>query len=251
MNLWINCIALIVLNHSFLVQFSLAKDSSKIEEHNCENQNECINKFRESGLEIVKKLREQGLTQFGRLDIEEYIEFIEKVKIVPKKSTQYPDGKDSSRISAIWHRETEPNYIEFSLTAWNFSSSEVRPLLALHEFLSLANYNDLDYQLSISLWFLMKTIEHNLLSPEQNQWVENEIILLASGGAVGVGGGGDFNAEQLKVSIINSSLDEMKDKITSEKQTLLIQSYLISRSIKIQMTYPQRGTQSDPQVDSK
>ena len=50
MNLWINCIVLIVLNLSFLVQFTLAKDSSKIDDHKCENQQDCINEFRESCL---------------------------------------------------------------------------------------------------------------------------------------------------------------------------------------------------------
>lgn len=205
----------------------------------CGETDQCLQDFRNAGAQIPKQLLDNGIEELGRLDLKALVEFIETASLVPRPWVSFPDGNDHERISAIWHRDTTPPYIEFNLAAWDATKKEVKPLIALHEFLQLLDFNDQDYQLSLSLWFLLETQKKQLLSPDQSEWLQDQILLLAGGGAVGVGGGGDFNAEWLKLTIIKNAIEKINGEPTQEQQQELLQTYLLSRSIKLQMSYPQ------------
>lgn len=180
-----------------------------------------LTEFRRAGLYIPIELMKGGYSQIGPLTLEELMAKINAVTINPKDwfVVKYPDGTE--RISGFWHNGSIDSGIDFNLTAWQGTPPQTKPLVALHEYLCFFGFPDQDYKLSLSLWFFMDQIQRPFISKSAlSQLKDNIIRLAAGGGAVGIGGGGDFGTLGLKQTILEDvkktktlTPEELEEKI--------------------------------------
>ncbi|MGZ3794452.1 MAG: hypothetical protein ACXVCP_19045 [Bdellovibrio sp.] len=195
------------------------------------------NEFADSGRKIPDELIDLGITQIGRLDIQELAEQIEKVKLNPKTWFVVKGNDGTERISGYWHNDNSDSGIDINLTAWSATPEDVRPVISLHEFLGILGYSDHDYNLSFSLWFLANQSKKKLITEDDLSTVKDNIIKLAEGGGViGTGGGGDFGVIELKQYVIKEN-EKIYLSAPKVHEGRIMQAYQFILNTKMEMKW--------------
>ncbi len=125
---------------------------------------------------------------------------------------------------------------------WARTDLKMRSVIALHEFLGPAQFNDQDYQLTSALTLLASDETTGLLEPEQipvlhglqkipsvNARVGHlgqQALALNGGGVIGVGGGGDWLAALAKLSFLQAGLTDLKIARSDNERRAAIQRIL-------------------------
>jgi hypothetical protein len=238
----------IVLLSLSLSEPGLAESSSQIisdySQFRCRHELLCIKEFRDKAALIPKSLIEAGISSLGELNLVDLIKILYTTNVIPRAWISYPDGEGYERISAIWHRNGDVPFLEYNLPAWEGTPDQTQPLVGLHEILGLAKVDDKDFNLSTALWLLLEIKKRELKIPEVEEWLREDAIQLAKGGAVGVGGGGDLNIAGVKQTILQLALDTIpsprKGEPTSEQKANLLREYRIMKALSFKMAYPKR-----------
>jgi hypothetical protein len=117
-----------------------------------------VNEFREDAAKVPQTLIDRGYKNFGKLDLDAFLAEIKdpsKVQITTRGWFSRPENIGShqlTRSSAQWsHKAGTVRKIELNQDLWPNTPEDVRPVLALHEFLGAFGYQDHDYFLSAAL----------------------------------------------------------------------------------------------------
>jgi hypothetical protein len=128
-------------------------------------------------------------------------------------------GIETFRNSARWWRAQNGHYgIQINSQTWRQESQELKPSLALHEYLGSVGIDDNDYGCSTSLWLLSRrSVYASKLTDQEMSRIENYGLSLCSdnrqvrvaGTSTGVGGGGDSRGLELKMILILRDLNTL------------------------------------------
>ena len=202
--------------------------------------------FKASAQQMLSQLLAKGYRHFGQLDLVQFAQSIQSTNIryVPALKFLQVDG--SERASACWDLQNGQRTINVSLWMWARTDSSMRPVIAMHEFLGPAQFNDQDYQLSSAMALLATEESSGLLEPEQipslhalkkipslNSSVGHlgrQAFASAGGGVIGVGGGGDWVAALAKLVFLKSGLDHLRQARSPSEKQAAIQEILQSQT---------------------
>jgi hypothetical protein len=171
-----------------------------------------IDDFRAVSVEIPQDLLHKGYSRFGRLDLGDLLKSIASTHAGPSATwITRPEGPATdaeNRSSAQWIRDANGAFILLNKLIWLEKPRPVRAVLALHEELGVAGFNDHDYGISSGLWLLTQPRLASLSAGEK-AGIENGITVQSGGGITGVGGGGDEEAVAQKLELLGRDLDQL------------------------------------------
>ena len=199
--------------------------------------------FKASAKEMVHQLLKKGYRKFGQLDLNEFLQEIEQTNVNYVPALKFNQADGSERSSACWELLRGSRTINVSLWQWARTEPSVRPVIAMHEFVGPAGFNDQDYQLTTAMAVLETDESAGLLEPEQIPALHHLIRSArpsvhahggvaanphasGGGGIVGVGGGGDWLGSMAKLAFIQAGLDDLKHARTPEERREAIQEIL-------------------------
>ena len=168
-----------------------------------------VAQFRIAAVSIPTTLMNAGYDSFGRLKLADLIDQARTVPVTPVNElhrVQMAGDNEMDRSSAQWSRSNGDS-IKLNQKMWVTTSAEAQKVLALHENLGAAGYNDDDYLMSTGMWVLTRPEIAHLNDTEKNGVVER--ITASAGGITGVGGGGDVFGASVKMRMLLSSLDRV------------------------------------------
>lgn len=191
--------------------------------------------FLKQGSEIPLALERLGYTHFGKLNLDSFL------RALPAHQVTFNDRVDklnhNGRISGHWDADGR---ISVYRTWWKRFHDQ-HSVLALHEYLGVEGYNDDQYWISVSMWFLTLPETQTNLSAEIRaniaQWItKNANVRIAkgtqmAGGVVGVGGGGESGTLYVKMHGLLDSVRELGkplDEIDRNYNIGMISHYLSS-----------------------
>lgn len=174
--------------------------------------------FRVAADRIPHRLIQQGLSNIGSIDFQQLESEISQIPVIvlPKLKVLSTSSKTSRQSGAWSHRKNGNPIIYVSVESWNHSGQKPRSVLALHETLCALSYDDTNYMISLTLYFLSRygrSIHYDLskfsnqLSPiiqRLNAPTTSQLMALA-GGTTLVGGGGDSVVIAMKLSALDDA----------------------------------------------
>lgn len=166
--------------------------------------------FQNAASSIPNKLLAQGYRNFGRLDLQTLVQRMDSVHVTAVGSIRRPERLGDvpvERDSAEWNRSGAP-FIRVNSSRWAKTPAAVRNVIALHEHLGVAGYEDRHYVISTGMWLLAHPDSHQIMNPSELQGVTDRIQQEASaqGGVTGVGGGGDEHGARVKMTRLDRTL---------------------------------------------
>lgn|GEM_PF-2659345 len=209
----------------FLLGISVQASSSSLDE-------ETVRDFKAMAQQIPRSLRAQGYQGFGRLNLSQLLYNMDRVEIVAVDWVKYQSSEDvrnrTARSSAEWKRTgTDAFRIDVNKQMWNTNSVDVRSVMALHEHLGPAGFDDHDYVLSSALWFLDLCHQtSNALTDSERQSFIGFVTGKAQakgGGITGVGGGGDVSGIETRLALLKKGLKRLARVSGGERDKVLSQ----------------------------
>ncbi|RZA05034.1 MAG: hypothetical protein EOP11_13760, partial [Proteobacteria bacterium] len=171
--------------------------------------------FRDAGREIPTALIQAGHSQFGALDLSSFLEEISRTPLRWASAKEIGTRNKSGRISARWEIKGGVSSILVNRETWRRFPEE-QAIFALHEYLGITGYNDNNYWLSTTMWFLSlkearQALDEKVLAGRVSHYAR---MRMASGTVVGVGGGGNIltlhlRAKRLRENLASGQLDEI------------------------------------------
>lgn len=198
-----------------------------------------ISQFVRASQEIPARLLNAGYSKIGRLDIRKLYQQASRVPVIPVDSETMLRLNRGERAGARWQRQGRQSVIYFNAEFWQGDNMpEVRPVIALHEHLGIAGYDDHNYQLSIALWLLSRNdIQLHFTSAEKRTLHDDVVTLARSGGGViGVGGGGDNGSLFIRMNMMQNSVDSIirsRDRAVRRNHLNIILTYLHHVNVEI------------------
>jgi hypothetical protein len=186
--------------------------------------------FYSAGQVIPEKLISLGHSEFGRLNLKTFIHQMKTVRLSVQATTEFDQADGSQRVSAHWHRDASGSSITVSQKMWFYTISEVKPSMALHEYLGALGYDDQNYNLSTSLLLLAEKETWKFLNDDQIRYVRNSIEntsneVCEGGGVIGVGGGGDLIGPETKSNLLLSDIEDCKRNPSAENKQRIFDDY--------------------------
>jgi hypothetical protein len=176
--------------------------------------------FKVEARAIISRLLDKGYRAFGELDLNAFARDMDIVQIAYVPYLRYYDN-GRERASACWKIADGRRSIDVSQWMWGYTDADNRPIIALHEFLGAARFNDRDYQVSSAMALLSLEQTNGYLEPEQIPTLQNlkHVIVEArsGGGIVGVGGGGDWVGVIFKLQAYRHALEQLRKARTPEE----------------------------------
>lgn len=173
--------------------------------------------FIKSAGQIPNALINHGYRQIGQLDLLNMIRTMSSpnVQIVVVPQLKYAVSQDQVRSSAYYFCDPKTSRITISQMLWSQTPKQIRPILALHEFLGCSRFNDSIYNLStvlnlISLPKTSKILSRSELAVLEDYAGKRLVVASRGGGIIGVGGGGDMGGAYIKSWVLEKNLDDMK-----------------------------------------
>ena len=161
-------------------------------------------------LVVPRALRNRGMSQLGAIHLDQLIEELTKVEW-SVFNLGFISASGGKRTTAMYLVKSKQVFV--TELAWQWVLPQFQPLMALHEGLGASGYDDENYQISTTLFYLaqipaaeadeiMKAGPFLEILQSVVRRTKEPKYLLASGGATGVGGGGDYLGAEAKVMLL-------------------------------------------------
>lgn len=193
--------------------------------------------FETAARAIPQQLIRKGYSQFGDLNLQNFIQTMDQVQIFTAPEVETPEDNNTVRIFAHWQRNANGTTITLSERAWPAAAQTPwKNALALHEMLGALGYEDQNYNLSTSLWFLAQDKIDQILNKNEMHTVIRSTNDLAksTGGIIGVGGGGDLIGPGAKISVLENYLEKFAKDPTEENRAAIFMGYQIIKILKVE-----------------
>jgi hypothetical protein len=184
--------------------------------------------FQAAGLAVPQKLMRDGYETFGYLSLSELTAVIQATPVRWATGKQIGIRNSSGRISGRWEMNGSQRTILVNQETWE-KFPEDQSIFALHEYLGIAGFQDGNYWLSTSLWFLSLDQARAALDSNQRATVAGRIsgyarTRLASGTIIGVGGGGNIltlhlRAKRLREDLRDGRIEDIDGDLQSRLDT--------------------------------
>ena len=179
---------------------------------------DAITQFREASVSIPNALMSAGYNSFGSMQLADLVQKSQTVPINPINSlhrAQIVGDQEMERSSAQWSRENG-SAIQLNQVMWKSTPPEQKKVLALHENLGAAGYDDKDYLMSTGMWLLTRP-ESSKLTDSERAGVTERITAAAGGGVTGIGGGGDIFGLTVKMNMLLHSIERISKSSSEER----------------------------------
>ena len=184
-----------------------------------------VRDFKKMALVIPRALVAKQITQFGRLNISNLLKKIPLVDVRStgwfyrvQQSTPSIDEEPMARSTAKWWVDAAGGHIRVNRQMWLSASSSVRAVIAFHEHLGVAGYDDHDYFLSSSLWTLAQKEADGLGADKKALTDEIQVVAELGGGIAGVGGGGDISGVTDRLQMLKVDLNHLNQAGSEESR---------------------------------
>jgi hypothetical protein len=182
--------------------------------------------FKLAAQKMVGDLLKSGYRKFGQMDLNSFLGEINQTQVnyYPYLTFYQSDGHE--RASACWALQNGVRTVNVNQWMWARTDTDMRSVIAVHEFLGPARFNDQNYQVSTAMAILMTNQGKPGIEPEQIPALSRltRSSLSSGGGIVGVGGGGDWIGSLAKLAFFKSGLDDLQHAKTPEERQAALRS---------------------------